>query len=95
MSISNEQLAAELAAIMTKQSKDFFIHLMNTGNVESAKKCIKRNTEKHITEQIIIGSHASTAPAMQEGLIELAYMLLRNNTKFEINKYGEVVEVAL
>lgn len=95
MTINAYELAKALSLVMTEQDKKFFLHLMDNGNIETAKRTVRNKSMKHVTEQIIIGSHVSTAPAMQQELSDIAYSLLKNNTELRILQSGEIVEQAL
>lgn len=92
--IDERQLAAISAATMTSDSKKFFMHLFEQGDLSSAKTVLKASAKAHLFEQQFIGSHASTSEHIQNGITDIAYGLLKNNTKLSMNEFGEIVEIA-
>lgn len=88
-----QQIAEALAAVMSDDAKKAFKAIFESGNMDAAKGLVKMQAQRHVTEQMIIGSHAATSPAMQNGLSEIAYDLLKDGKKLAINELGEVERV--
>lgn len=85
-----QQIAEALVMVMSDDAKKAFKAIFESGNIEAAKGIVKMQAQRHVTEQMIIGSHAVTSPSMQSGLNEIAYDLLKDEKKLSINELGEI-----